>query len=191
MTTVSPAMGSRVGVPGGVVAAGDTGSADEATVGSESLRQVLRRHAKGVTVITAGGDAPVGFCATSLAPVALDPPVLSFSIDTRSRSWATIATAEHVMVHLLADDQEDLAHRFARPRLARFGPATRWHRGAHGLPELDGVLARLLLVPVDRIAVDDHVLVIGRMVGAALGAGGKGPLLHCDGTFGRLAPYLG
>ena len=50
----------------------------------------MRHHAKGVTVITAGTEVPIGFCATSLASVSLDPPIVSFTVGLRATSWATV-----------------------------------------------------------------------------------------------------
>ncbi|WP_280671792.1 flavin reductase family protein [Kitasatospora sp. MAP12-44] len=148
----------------------------------------MRHHAKGVAVITAGQESPVGFCATSLASISLDPPLLSFTVGLHSASWATVQSAPHVMVHLLAQDQEELARRFAEPGSAKFGPRTAWHRGVLGLPVLDGVLAWLALAPISRLPVQDHALVIGRVVEAGqIGDGGGGPLIHHGGRFSQLA----
>ncbi|NEE52664.1 flavin reductase family protein, partial [Streptomyces sp. SID8455] len=47
------------------------------TASPELLRSVFRRHAAGVAVITATGDRPVGFTATSLNSVAAEPPLIS------------------------------------------------------------------------------------------------------------------
>jgi flavin reductase (DIM6/NTAB) family NADH-FMN oxidoreductase RutF len=150
----------------------------------------MRHHAKGVAVITAGVDVPVGFCATSLASVSLDPPLVSFTVGLRSTSRATVETAPHLVAHLLADGQEDLARRFARPGEARFGPATRWHRGPLGLPVLDDVLAWLLLVPVNRLPAGDHALIIGQVI-TARPVTSAGPLIHHNGEFARLAGPAG
>ena len=155
-------------------------------VGPGLFRSVMRHHAKGVAVITAGADTPAGFCATSLASISLDPPLVSFTVGLGTASWATVESARHIMVHLLADGQEDIARRFARTGAAKFGPETRWHRGALGLPVLDDVLAWLMLVPVNHLPVGDHALVIGRVVAARHAADGS-PLVHHDGTFVRLA----
>src|SRR5215472_14502877 len=125
-------------------------------------RAVMRHHAKGVAIITAGTKTPTGFCATSLASVSLDPPLVSFTVGLRATSWPTIRTARYVMVHLLADDQEDLARRFAQPGGEKFRPPTRWHRGPHGLPLLDDALACLTLAPIRQILAGDHVLVINQ-----------------------------
>lgn len=152
------------------------------------FRAVMRNHAKGVAVITGGGDPPVGFCATSLSSVSLDPPLVSFTVGLHSGSWAVMAQQQHLAVHLLAEDQEETARRFAATGTAKFGPATRWHRDAFGLPVLDDVLACLVVAPVSVLPVADHALVIARVVAADDQAhGGRRPLLHHDGAFVRLA----
>jgi flavin reductase (DIM6/NTAB) family NADH-FMN oxidoreductase RutF len=105
-------------------------------------------------------------------------------VGLHTASWATMRSAHHVMVHLLADGQEDLARRFADPSAAKFGPATRWRRGAFDLPVLEDVLAWLALVPVSRMPVGDHALIVGRVVEAGHVAGE--PLVHHNGAFARL-----
>ena len=157
-------------------------------VAHDPFRAAMSHHAKGVAVITAGTDDPVGFCATSLASVSLEPPLVSFTVGLRSASWATIATARHVMVHLLADSQADLASLFARRDAAKFGPATRWHRNERGLPVLDDVLAWLELAVTSRTEAGDHALVIGQVIASRHAAAGTArPLVHLGGEFVALA----
>lgn len=110
------------------------GDERDGTMRPALFRAVMRHHAKGVAVITAGDDAPVGLCATSLASVALEPPHVSFAVGLHTASWATMARAPCVIVNLLAEGQEDVARRFARPGARKFGPATSWHRGPSGSP---------------------------------------------------------
>lgn len=154
--------------------------------GAAGVRGVLRRQASGVAVLTAGASAPVGLCVTSLVTVALDPALVAFSISVRSASWATVSTAEHVVAHLLAGDQEDLARRFGRSGSAKFAPPTRWQRDDLGLPLLDGVLAWLVLAPAVRVPVEDHVLMVCRVVRAAENDDATGPLVHHVGRYARL-----
>jgi flavin reductase (DIM6/NTAB) family NADH-FMN oxidoreductase RutF len=168
------------------------------------FREAMRHHAKGVAVITAGTEKPIGFCATSLASVSLDPPTVSFTVGLRTRSWPTVETARHAIVHLLADSQEEVARNFARPGTGKFAADTRWHRGALGLPVLDGVLAWLALALISHFPVGDHALVIGRvietgpladrpMAGEVHGlVTAQRPLIHHDGAFTRLVvPVIG
>ncbi|GAA2422866.1 flavin reductase family protein [Streptomyces macrosporus] len=156
---------------------------DVTDAGPALLRAVFRRHAAGVAVVTAHGRGrPVGFTATSLASVAAEPPLLSFNIATASSSWPVIAEAEHVGVHVLGGHQRELAAVFARPGADRFAPPTRWHRGPHGVPVLEGVLAWLVCDVVARVPAGDHRLVLAEAVtGDASGAGL--PLLYHGGRF--------
>lgn len=84
------------------------------TASPDLLRSVFRQHAAGVAVITAAGDRPVGFTATSLNSVAAEPPLISFGVGTASSSWPVVAEAEHIGVHLLGEHQQALAATFAR-----------------------------------------------------------------------------
>jgi len=159
--------------------------ADTAT-GADDVRRVLRRHASGVAVITAGASTPTGFCATSLATVSFDPAVVSFAINVRTASWDTIGTADPIIAHLLGERQEDLAQRFGRSGAAKFAPPTRWQRHDLGLPLLHGVLAWLVLTPIARLPVENHVLVVCRVIQAAVDDLAGGPLIHHAGRYTSL-----
>jgi flavin reductase (DIM6/NTAB) family NADH-FMN oxidoreductase RutF len=157
-----------------------------AGVGSARFREVLRQHAAGVAVVTAGTEAPVGFCATSVTSVSLDPPLVLFCVGLGASSWPTLRRAPAVMVHLLDEAQGPLARRFARSASDRFGPETDWDRGPFQLPQLTGVLAWMVLEPVSRTPVGDHAVVVGRVL-AAERTPGRRPLLYQDGEFTALA----
>ncbi|MET9433307.1 flavin reductase family protein [Streptomyces sp. NPDC006551] len=149
------------------------------------LRSVFRQHAAGVAVITAGGDRPVGFTATSLSSVAAEPPLISFGVGTSSSSWPVIAEAEHVGVHILGEHQRELAETFARSGADRFGDPTRWSVGPEGVPVLDGVLAWLVCRVVARVPAGDHRIVMAQAV-AGDPAGAGRPLLYHQGRFTAL-----
>jgi flavin reductase (DIM6/NTAB) family NADH-FMN oxidoreductase RutF len=149
------------------------------------FRSVFRRHAAGVAVITAAGPDPVGFTATSLSSVSAKPPLVSFGIGLGSSSWPTLSRVPFVGVHILGDHQEELAATFARSGADRFGPATAWTPGPHGVPVLGDVSAWLVCRVVARIPAGDHRVVIAQAVaGDPLGPGG--PLLYHQGGFNSL-----
>ncbi|MFF4834133.1 flavin reductase family protein [Streptomyces sp. NPDC001315] len=150
------------------------------------LRSAFRRHAAGVAVITARGDAgPVGFTATSLSSVSAEPPMLSFGISTGASSWPAISEASHVGVHILGEHQQELAATFARSGADRFGAATGWRTGPEGVPVLDDVSAWLVCRVVTRVPAGDHRIVLGEVV---LGdpAGPGRPLVYHQGRFNAL-----
>ncbi|MZF87391.1 flavin reductase family protein [Streptomyces sp. SID5643] len=150
------------------------------------LRSVFRRHAAGVAVVTARGEAgPVGFTATSLTSVSAEPPLLSFGVGTGSSSWPAIAAADHVGVHILGEHQQELAATFARSGADRFGPPTAWREGPKGVPILDGVLAWLVGRVVARVPAGDHRIVLAEVVAGDPTGTGR-PLLYHQGRFQRL-----
>jgi flavin reductase (DIM6/NTAB) family NADH-FMN oxidoreductase RutF len=153
---------------------------------ADLLRSVFRRHAAGVAVITARGDAgPVGFTATSLTSVSTEPPLLSFGIGTGSSSWPTVCEAEYVGVHVLGEHQQDLATTFARSGADRFAAPTAWCEGPEGVPVLDDVLAWLVCGVVARVPAGDHRVVLAEvLLGDPAGAGR--PLLYHQGRYSGL-----
>ncbi|MGW1229893.1 flavin reductase family protein [Streptomyces sp. NPDC001478] len=155
------------------------------TATPDLLRSVFRQHAAGVAVITAAGDRPVGFTATSLNSVAADPPLVSFGVGTSSSSWPVIARTEHIGVHILGEHQRDLAATFARSGADRFGPSTQWRSGPEGVPLLDGVLAWLVCRVVARIPAGDHRIVIAQAITGDPVGGGR-PLVYHQGGFTAL-----
>ncbi|MEV1048200.1 flavin reductase family protein [Streptomyces sp. NPDC049916] len=151
----------------------------------ELFRSVFRRHAAGVAVITAAGERPAGFTATSLTSVAAEPPLLSFGIGTSSSSWPVLAEAEYVGVHLLGEHQQELAATFARSGADRFGPATDWTTGPEGVPLLTGVPAWLVCRVVTRVPAGDHRIVIAETVAGDPSGAGR-PLVYHQGRFTTL-----
>ncbi|MEU6403391.1 flavin reductase family protein [Streptomyces sp. NPDC046985] len=150
------------------------------------LRSVFRRHAAGVAVVTARGEAgPVGFTATSLTSVSAEPPLISFGVGAGSSSWPTISHAEHIGVHILGEHQAELAALFARSGADRFAAPTSWREGPEGVPVLDGVLAWLVCRVAARVPAGDHRIVIAEVtLGESAGAGR--PLLYHQGRFNGL-----
>lgn len=151
----------------------------------ELFRSVFRRHAAGVAVITAQGERPVGFTATSLTSVAAEPPLISFGIGTSSSSWPVLSGAEYVGVHVLGEHQRELATTFARSGADRFGPPTDWSSGPEGVPLLAGVSAWLVCRVVSRVPAGDHRIVIAEVVAGAP-AGADRPLVYHQGRFTAL-----
>jgi flavin reductase (DIM6/NTAB) family NADH-FMN oxidoreductase RutF len=164
-----------------------TRSADEA-IGA-GMRALMRRHAGGVAIITTYDPAnrlqPIGFTATSLVSVSLDPPTVSFNVSNTSRSGQAWLTAAYGLVHVLDESQEETATRFAAAGPDKFHH-TDWCRAEHGLPELAGCLGWLLVRTAGRMAVADHLVVAATVLRSQMRSGGR-PLVRFDGAFHRLA----
>jgi flavin reductase (DIM6/NTAB) family NADH-FMN oxidoreductase RutF len=143
----------------------------------------FRRHPAGVVVITLdAGDGPVGFTATSLSSLSLEPPLVSFGIGAGTSSWPHLSRATSVVVNFLGAHQEQLARTFATSGIDRFAAPTAWTRLPGGEPVLAGT-AGWLRCGVDRtVAAGDHRIVIGRVESVSLTDGHR-PLIYHDGRY--------
>lgn len=162
------------------------GDSSEFTL-SQVLRRTMRRHAAGVSVITAcdAGGGPVGFCATSLTSVSLQPPTVSFSVDASSSSGQAWRNTAQGIVHLLRSDQADVASAFAVSGPGKFAGPVSWRRGPAGQPLLDDVLAWMLVRTRIRLVVGDHLLIVCDVRQADVQPG-HGPLIHYNSGFHSL-----
>ncbi len=155
-------------------------------VTADLFRAVFRRYAAGVVVVTAdAGDGPVGFTATSLASISLQPPLISFALSTNASSWPSIAVAGSVLVNFLDAGNHGLAERFAASGIDRFGPPIRWSRLATGEPALDDAAGHLRGTIRHRYPVGDHHLVVAEVTDATTRH--HRPLLYHAGGYGTVS----
>lgn len=148
------------------------------------LRQIFSVFATGVTVVTAfdSDGAPIGITANSFSSVSLDPPLLLWCLDNRSRHLPVFAKGRQFAVHILGEGQEATAMQFARS-------------GASGLqqkaasdtaPRVDGVLARIECRVADLHVAGDHTVIIGEIDSADIAD--TFPLVFQKSSFGRFVP---
>lgn len=151
-----------------------------------ALRHVLGQFATGVTIVTTATDkGPLGMTANSFASVSLDPPLVLWSPARASKRCGYFAAARHSAIHILRDDQHDLAMQIARD--GRDFTGVDWAASTDGTPLIAGCLARLDLVAHAQHDGGDHVILVGRVTGTHLGHGT--PLVFAQGAYGRTAPF--
>lgn len=164
----------------------DSWTSPVAPVDAALFRQVFRRHAAGVAVVTTdAGRGAAGVTVTSLASLSAEPPLLSFSISVTASTWPHLRDADTAVVHLLGAQHAALARTFATSGINRFAEPTRWHRLPTGEPVLDGVAAWLRISIEYRHPAGASRLVIGRIEEVGLAAHGA-PLLYHDGSYHAL-----
>lgn len=153
-----------------------------------AFRAALGAFATGVCVVATRDPAgrPAGVTVNSFTSVSLDPPLVLFCLDRRGSALARFEAAPTWAVHVLADDQQDLARRFARrsQEAARADPwsGIGWTEARDGLPAFPGCLARLSCA-AERVADGgDHAILIGRVSALDWQAEGR-PLLYFRGRF--------
>jgi len=158
---------------------------DTASVDPQEFRSALALWASGVTVVTADApDGPQGMTAASFSSLSLDPPLVLVCIDHRAHSHAGLVSAPGFVVHVLAQGQEDLSHRFARAGDEKFMPGD-WTRGPFGAPVLPLGVARLACAHHAALDGGDHTILVGRVTEVSVGD--RPPLLYWDRGYRSLA----
>lgn len=151
---------------------------------TRSLRDALGRFATGVTVVTCTTpDGPVGITANSFSSVSLSPPLVLWSIARSSSRFAAFAAAQSFSIHILSDQERDLAARFTRGGAGFEGLP--WQPGADGAPRIDGTLARFDCRLHASHDGGDHLILIGTVTNAVARPGA--PLIFSQGHFGTVA----
>jgi flavin reductase (DIM6/NTAB) family NADH-FMN oxidoreductase RutF len=142
--------------------------------------------AAGVSVVTAPGeDGPLGMTVSAVTSLSARPPLLLACLRDGSRTLAAVRAHRAFAVHLLREEQQDLATRFATPTTTadeRFAGTDLRH--VLGVPVLAGALAWSVCLTEDVRRYGDHHLVVGRI--AAVHVGGGRPLLWHDRRFRAL-----
>ena len=139
-----------------------------------------------MTVVTAHpvGADPIGVTVNSFTSLSLTPPLVLFCLGKGGRALAQLRRAEAFAINVLADDQRDLASRFAGdPEAWRGLATTTWRTGA---PIIEGSVAMLDCIRHAEHDGGDHRILVGRVVAVGIGSDAR-PLVYYRGGFTRLA----
>lgn len=156
------------------------------TLDARGLRRIFSAFATGVTVVTAYDEkgAPIGITANSLSSVSLDPPLILWCLDNRSRHLSAFSKGSPFAIHILSEAQENVAREFARS-----GAYSLPHRDDNTpgfAPRIEGVLARMECRVAALHLAGDHTVIIGGITGTEVTD--SPPLVFHKSTFGRFEP---
>lgn len=158
------------------------------TLDPEQLRQAMRGWSCGVTIVTASFNGEQhGMTVSSFTSIALDPPLIIISLQTKSRTHDMVTGAGAFAVTILASGQQELSDRFAgrapdnEDRLAGLETETL----VTGAPFIKGGLSYLDCKVMQAIPVGTNTLFLAEVV-AARGDGTGEPLVYHDRKYRRL-----
>lgn len=154
------------------------------------FRDALGAFATGVTVVTCMSDdgKPIGLTANSFNSVSLDPPLVLFSLDRGSFSFAHFRAAGHFAVNILSDAQQEISRHFARASEDKWRDISFDVSGV-GCPAFRDALAVFECSTHAIHDGGDHIIIVGRVERFTHRAGD--PLLYYRGRYARLAPPAG
>jgi flavin reductase (DIM6/NTAB) family NADH-FMN oxidoreductase RutF len=162
---------------------------------TDAFREAFRRHPAGVAVITADpGDRPVAMTVSSLISVSAAPPVVAFSLSTRSASSAPLLKAETMIIHLLRFADIELAQLCATSGAERFGPGIAWERMPTGEPRYTRVSTWFRAKKLGLLPIDGATLVAAELLEGEVRGGDDPPehhsLVYLDRRWHRLHKEL-
>jgi flavin reductase (DIM6/NTAB) family NADH-FMN oxidoreductase RutF len=157
---------------------------------ARQLRNALGRFPTGVTVITTrtSDGKREGLTANSFAALSLDPPLVLWSLGSRSKSLPSFQRAGRFVINVLGADQAELSHRFATPSEDKF-EGLDIPTGLGGCPLLPEALACFECETHRSIELGDHWLFVGCVMRFGFREGA--PLAFHAGKYGSVAASPG
>jgi len=151
-------------------------------VDAKVLRNCFGKFATGITVITAVAPdgTQLGLTVNSFSSLSLDPPMILWSLDKKSKSLEALEKAPHFAVNVLASDQMDISNNFARSSDDKFDDVELM-KSKFDLPLLAGTVAHLECKNINRIEGGDHIIFIGQV--ESFDTSDKTPLLYTNGQY--------
>jgi flavin reductase (DIM6/NTAB) family NADH-FMN oxidoreductase RutF len=156
-----------------------------------AFRRLMGQFATGVCVVSAndrasqsGGDI-AGITVNSFVSVSLEPLLVCWSLGNDSSQFALWTETENFAISILAQDQADLARRYATRGSRDLDPRD-FERTTHGLPVIAGALGYLECRQWSIYPAGDHTMVLGEVIGMHQAPCGR-PLTFYGGAFGRIA----
>lgn len=151
------------------------------------FRRAMAQWPAGVTVAAADdGAACHGLTVSSFTSVSLNPPLCLICLRNETPLLPILRRAGRFAVHVLAEDQQDVAALFAAgPASQRLARLLR-HPGAP--PRLERFLVRFSFTLYDQRAAGDHEIVVGAVERIETAQGDVADLQ--DGAFGELPAPL-
>jgi flavin reductase (DIM6/NTAB) family NADH-FMN oxidoreductase RutF len=149
------------------------------------LRDAFGVFPSGVVAVAAEVDDTVtGLAASSFTSVSIDPPLVSFSIATTSKTWPDLRRAPHLGITVLAEHHGEVCRQLAGPVDERFTDIA-VTTSEQGAVTLDDGLAQFDCTIHREVEAGDHLVILLRLHAVEHSVGQ--PLVFHRSAFGRLA----
>jgi len=155
---------------------------------AQDLRRALGSFATGVTVISTkdSNGLPIGLTANSFTSVSLDPPLVLFCIDKRSKNLTAFETAPAFAVNILSHEQAAISGRFASKDEDRFA-LTPWETWDLNVPIIQHSSASFECERHNVVDAGDHLVFFGKVHNTLMN-NQHDPLLYYKGKYREVKP---
>ena len=157
------------------------------TIDQRAFRDALGKFPTGVTIVTAApeGHSPFGVTANSFASVSLDPPLVLWSLQKSSDTFAAFEKASHFAINVLSAGQEALSNQYARKNQHDLAD-DHYTNGHHGSPRVNGALVTFECEKDAWHDGGDHIIMVGKVL-AMSDVSGEAPLVFHSGAYNTLS----
>ncbi|GGI27283.1 MULTISPECIES: flavin reductase family protein [Bradyrhizobium] len=153
-----------------------------ATATPETFREVSRKWASGIAVVTAVDSHGALFGTTMSAVVSLSISPLQYliCIDRKSNSLPAITSTGWFCINMLSSSQERIAMTFAKKGTDKFS-AISYREGLNRLPIIQDVASYIICHLNSSFDGGDHVIIVGDVI--EIGLHDASPLVYLNGRF--------
>lgn len=131
-----------------------------------NYRSALGRFATGIAVVTAQGQSgPVAITINSFTSVSLDPALILWTPDKKSKRHDIFVNAKHFVVHVMAAQQRHISDHFTKS--AQTFDAVPIELNVYGVPLIEGCLAVFQCRRYATHDAGDHTLILGEVYEAS------------------------
>lgn len=168
-------------------APGSVGAMDDEL--AQGFREAMAQVSAPVSVVTTMVEGvPHGSTVSAFASLSVHPPMVIIALDNRGALVNHVRASGRLMLNVLADDQADVALRFATRTVADRFDGLAWTED-HGLPRLDGAAAWLRCERVVLEPGGDHTVLLATVF--ATETSGRGGLTYYRRQFGSANRGIG
>lgn len=151
----------------------------------------MRRHAQGVTVISALDQtgARVAMTASAVTSVSMEPPSLLVCVNRSSSLYPALLARLPFCINILSRSMEEIANRcaFAERTEERFALGS-WNQEAlYAVPYLQEAEANLFCQPDEVLEYGTHMICVGRLFAVQVQEARLNPLVYVNGAYHGVA----
>ena len=149
------------------------------------FKKAMSHFLSGVTVVTTEQEGTLyGMTVASFASLSLNPPLVLICVGRNMQTHDAIAAAGRFGVSILSSEQQHVSNQFASRSDDKFKDIP-YHRGASGVPLLDGAICALECRLHGQLDGGDHSIFVGLVESAETADGA--PLAYFRSGYRELA----
>lgn len=132
----------------------------------KDFRLALGRFTTGVAIVTTTDPAnnmPMGLTVSSFNSVSLEPPLILWCLRLASQNLQVFKNASHYNIHILANDQIDLAMQFSTAKVPDRFEGVDWELSETGVPLLSSKYCSAIFecATEQQHPAGDHLIMVG------------------------------